>query len=254
MRHVKTALGLAVAVCLLGALAAPALAHEFVAKKFNTAPPFKLVAKSIEETKQTFVFGRRTLKCLKANGKGELGEEKASSLQVKLSYGKCGYYPIPTKEEEFIPAAVKGGMTIKFQVNGAGEFVGNGEGEELEYGTKAELLETAGKFSIGAGKYCSFIVPQQIVPAKAKTKPEEEFSAIAYSNDLIPVEQTPTKLKLFPDGFQHKIILSMDIKPFKFRYAEETQCFEHEEKVEFGNGQYKGELIIEIPSGNIEFK
>ena len=41
--------------------ATPALAHEFLAFKFNhtasEAEPFKTVSKSPEETKQVFVFG-----------------------------------------------------------------------------------------------------------------------------------------------------------------------------------------------------
>src|SRR5579859_1784431 len=179
MRHLKTAFGLVAAICLLGALAAPALAHEFVASKYNheasEVEPFKTATKSLEETKQTFVFGRRTLRCEKASGKGLITEDISSTLTTHLSFGKCGYYPIPTKEE-FIPASFKGGLTVGFKVDGAGEFLGNGEGEELEYGTKAELRETAGKFAIGAGKYCSFIIPEQVIPAKAIVKPEEEFS------------------------------------------------------------------------------
>jgi hypothetical protein len=257
MRHLKTALGMAAATCILGALAAPALAHEFVASKYNhtasPSEPFATHTKSLEETKQTFVFGRRTLRCEKATGKGVITEEKSSYISTHLVFSKCGYYPIPTKEE-YIPAAMKGGLSIKFKVDGAGEFEGNGEGEELEYGTKAELLETAAKFSIGAGKYCSFVIPTQIVPARAKVKPEEEYSQVKYSNDPVAVEETPTKLKLYPGGFQRKVLATFELKPFKYKYAEETQCFEHEEKVEFGSGNYKGELLTEVVGGNLEFK
>jgi hypothetical protein len=258
MRHLKTAFGLAAAICLLGALAAPALAHEFVASKYkheaSEVEPFKTTTKSLEETRQKFVFGRRTIECQKAIGKGIITEDVSSAISTHLVFGKCGYLPIPTKPEEFIPMSIKGGLGIKFKVDGAGEFEGNGEGEELEYGTKAELLETAAKFYIGAGKYCGIIVPQQTVPAKAKVKPEEEYSQVKYSNDLIPVEETPTKLKLFPGGFQHKLLLTFALQPFKYKYQEETQCFEHEEKVEFGSGQYKGELLTEVNGGNLEFK
>lgn len=256
MRHLKTALGLAAAVCLLGALAAPALAHEFVAFKYkheaSEAEPLKTASKAPEETLQTFVFGKRTIKCQKATGKGTLTSDVSNSLSTHLVYGKCGYYPIPTKEE-FIPATIKGGMSVKFIVNGAGEFEGNGEGEELEYGTKAELLETSATFRIAAGHYCTVVVPTQTVPARAKVKPDEEYAAVSYSNLAVPVEETPTKLKLYPGGFQHKVVMSFKLQPFKYKYAEETQCFEHEEKDEFSSGQYKGELISEVIGGNLEF-
>jgi hypothetical protein len=110
---------------------------------------------------------------------------------------------------------------------------------------------------ISAGHYCTFIIPQQTIPAKAIVKPEEEFSQVSYSNTEVKVEETPTKLKLYPGGFQHKVIFSYDLKPFKYRYKEETQCFEVEEleghKVEYAAGQFKGELISEVMGGNLEF-
>jgi hypothetical protein len=261
MRHLKTALGLAVAICLLGALAGPALAHEFVAFKYkheaSPAEPLKTVWKSTEETKQTFLFGSREIKCQKVTGKGEVTEDVSSKLSSHLVFAKCGYYPIKAKEE-FIPTSVKGGMSVNFKVDGAGEFEGNGEGEELEYGTKAELLETSTKIAITPGKYCTFIIPAQTVPAKAKVKPEEEYSTASYSNESIAEEETPAKLKEYPGGFQKKLIISFDLKPFKYQYGEETQCrtVEEEEghKTEYGSGQWKGEFLVEIPGANLEFK
>jgi hypothetical protein len=261
MRHLRTAVGLVATTCLLAVFAAPALGHEFVAFKFNhTASelePFKTTAKSPEETKQVFVFGSRTVKCGKAVGKGTLTSNNTTTVGVHIAFTKCGFYPKPTKEE-FIPGAIKGGLTVNFKVNGAGEFLGNGEGEELEYGAKAELLETATIVQIGAGHYCTFIIPQQTVPARAKVAPSEEFATIAYSNLAVPVESTPTKLKLYPGGFQHKVIFTYDLKPFKYRYKEETQCFEVEEleghKVEYGAGQWKGEVVTEVNGGNLEFQ
>ena len=257
MRHLRTAVGLVTATCAFAALATPALAHEFKATKFkhtaSKAEPFKSASKSPEGTKQVFVFGRRTIKCQGAMGKGLITAESSSVIGSHITFVKCGYTPIPTKEE-FIPATIKGGLTVNFKVDGAGEFEGNGEGEELEYGAKAELLETATTVAIGAGKYCTFIIPTQVVPAKAKVKPEEEFSTIKYSNLAVPVEETPTKLKLYPGGFQHKVVFTYALKPFKYQYKEETQCFENEEKIEFGAGGWSGELVTEVVGGNLEFK
>ncbi|HEX5224668.1 MAG TPA: hypothetical protein VFW29_06015 [Solirubrobacteraceae bacterium] len=264
----KTALGLAAAICLLGALAAPALAHEFVATKTGKTPseatPFKTKAVMEEGQFQTFVLAKRTIKCEKAVGKdvkvgetegatGGIVESPTKHLQVHLTMSKCGYYPQPTKLEHF-PAALKGGININFDVNGSGEFEGLSEGEELEYGVKAELLKTAAEVKIGTLKFCTFVIPEQTIPARAKLKPEEEFATVSYSNEAVPVEPTPTKLKLFPDGFQHKLVISYDLKPFKFKYGEETQCAEDEEKQEFGNGILQGELKDEVIGGNLEFK
>jgi len=268
MRHVKTALGLAAAICLLGALAVPALGHEFVARKTNKTPspatPLKTKAVMEEGQFQEFTLAKRLIKCAHATGKdvkpeeteggtGGIVESPTKTLQVHMTFGKCGYYPQVKKEEHF-PATVKGGINIKFDVNGSGEFEGLSEGEELEYGVKAELLKTAAEVKIGTLKFCTFIIPQQTIPARAKTKPEEEFATVSYSNEQEEVENTPTKLKLFPDGFQHKLVISYDLKPFKLKYAEETQCFEDEEKSEFGNGILKGEIKDEVVGGDLEFK
>jgi hypothetical protein len=251
--------GLLGAACLFGTTAAPALAHEFTAFRFNhtasPSEPFKTVTRGIEGTKYEFVFPRKTIKCEAAIGKGLMEENPTKSLQFHVAFSKCGYYPLASLEEHF-PATVKGGITIVFEVNGSAEFLGNGEGEELEYGVKAELKETATKIEIPAGKFCTFIIPTQPIPARAKLKPEEEFAVVSYSNTSTKVEETPTKLKLFPGGFQHKVIFSYDLKPVKFQFKEETQCFEDESnlghRVE-GNATFKGKLLSEVVSGNLEF-
>jgi hypothetical protein len=261
MRHLKTAFGLAVAVCLLGVMAGPALAHEFVASKYrkeaSEAEPFKQFLKTPEGVKQSFKFGRRLIKCGAATGKGVITSDVTSELSDHITFGKCGYYPIVTKEE-FIPASFREGMSVKFKVDGAGEFEANPEGEELEYGAKAEVLQTSGKIAIGAGKYCSFIIPTQTVPAKAVIHPEEEFSQITYSNEAVPVEETATNLKLYPGYLKHKVLITFNLHPFKYKYGEETQCKTVEEEeghaTEFGAGEWKGEFVAEVFGGNIEFK
>jgi hypothetical protein len=267
MRHVKTALGLAVAICLLGALAAPALAHEFLAFKYKhplPGEPLKTRAKTEEGTFQTFKLASKTIKCEKAAGRdvkpeetekgtGGIVESPTKNLQVHLSMSRCGYYPVITKPEHFA-ASLRGGININFVVNGSAEFEGKTEGEELEYGVKAEILKTSAELKIGASKFCTFIIPEQTIPARAKVKPEEEFSVVSYANEAIEVEQTPAKLKQFPDGFQHKLVISYNLKPFKFKFAEETQCFEDQEKTEFGSGDLSGEITDEAIGGNLEFK
>jgi hypothetical protein len=265
MRHLRTAVGLVATTCLLAVFAAPALGHEFVAFKFNhTASelePFKTNQKMPEGQEQTFIFGSKQIKCKVALGKGILTSNTTLTVGTKITFSKCGYHPLP-KEPEFIPATVKGGLTVNFKVDGAGEFLGNGEGEELEYGVKAELLETATTVVIGAGKFCTFIIPTQTIPARAKLKPEEEFSTIKYSNVGVPKENTPTNMKLYPglpgEPVQQKVLFTYNLKPFKYKFKEETQCFaDHEEggkPTEFAAGSWEGELLTEVISGNLTFK
>jgi len=257
MRHLKTAFGLVMAMCLLGATATTALGHEFVASKYKTEiseeTPVKTLGRSPEGTKQEFVFGPHIkLKCEKAFSKGLITEAVSTVFKTHVVYGKCGFYPFAGTEEHF-PATVKGGVSINFKVNGAAELEGNESGEELEYGTKAELLETSAVFKVPAGKFCTVVIPTQTVPARAIKKPEEEFSDVTYSNTSVKVEETPTKLKLYPGGFQHKVIFTLNLKALKFKYAEETQCFEDETKQEGGTGTMKGEMVQEVSGGNLEF-
>jgi len=256
MRHVKTALGLVVAVCLLGVMTAPALAHEFNASKYKhtiAGEEFKTAAKIVPETLMSFVFTKYKIKCGAAYGKGLITAPVSTEMDTHLIFGKCGYYP--TTGPEHIPASIKGGVGLGLKVNGAAELEGNESGEELEYGTKAELRETAATFAIPAGKYCTVIVPQQVVPAKAVVHPEEEFVGfVKYSNDPVTlVEPTATQLKLFPGGVQHKIIVSLTLKQIKWKFAEGTQCFEDEKAVEGQGGLISGELVQEVVGGNLEF-
>jgi len=255
MRHAKSALGLAMTAILLGALAVPAYAHEFAASKYKVAiseeTPVKTVAKSSEETFQEFTLGKFKLKCGRAGGKGSITSPSSTDLSMHVTYSKCGYYPIPTQELK-IGATIKGGISYDLKVNGAAELEGNESGEELEYGTKAELRETAATFKISASKFCTIIVPQQIVPARAIKHPEEEFSFVSYANIGVPVEATATHEKMFPGLVQHKVVITLALKQIKFKYAEETQCGELE-KTEGASGTVKGELTTEVVGGNLEF-
>jgi hypothetical protein len=261
MRHLRTAVGLVAAICLLAVAAAPALAHEFKASKYKVTPseatPLKVKAKSLEETKQVITLGPRVFKCLKATGSGILTEEFTKAVTTHVVFGQCGFYSVPNpKNEEKIGASIKGGLTVVWKVDGAAEFEGNGEGEELEYGLKFELLETATTVKIGASKLCTFIIPAQTIPAKAKVKPEEEFSVVSFSNEGFPVEETATNAKLYPGFIKHKVLFTYNVKPIKYKFAEETQCFEHAEeegKKTEGTGRWEGQLLTEVVGGNIEF-
>jgi len=251
-----------VGICLFGAMTASAFAHEFVASKYkhtiSEVEPVKTVSKAAEEEElQEFNFGRYHVICRLLHGKGLITEPVSSTLTTHVNYSKCGYFPGGKKEAELgfigFGAQITGGITFALEVNGAAELVGNESGEEFEYGTKAELRETSALIKITNRKYCTLIIPTQTVPAVAVKKPEGEYSAVTYSNDPVAVEETPTKLKMFPGGFQHKLIISLQLKAIKFRFNEETQCGEHEPKIEKGGGLISGGMTMEIPGGNLEF-
>ncbi len=262
MRHLKTAFGLAAAMCLFGVMATSAFGHEFTTFKFNhvisEAEPVKSTAKAPEEEElQELNFARYHVYCRGVKGKGLITESPSTTLTTHLAYSKCGYYPGGKAEAEAgwlgLGAQVKGGLTIALRVNGAASLEGNEEGEEFEYGTKAELRETSAEIKIPGRKYCTLIIPTQVLPAAAVHNPEGTFSAVAYSKGGEAKPETPQNLNKYPGYFQHKLIVTLNLKAIKFRFNEETQCGEFEPKIEKANGILAGNLQMEVPGGNLEF-
>ncbi len=260
MRRARMAFGLAIAVCALGAMAVPALAHEFVASKYkhtiSPGEPVKTAGKSPEEEEgiQTFKFGKYNIKCAKAISKGVFEEPTQKIFTTTLKFSRCGYYPI-VKNEVHFAASMPKGITMKFIVNGAVGIEGNGEGEEEEYGVnKIEVLETAATVKIPSAKFCTINIPTQQLPVASVKKPEGEYSDAIYSNLPVPIENpTMGQLKVWPGGIKHKVIFAISLKAMKFKFAEESQCGEDEEKTEYSAGTYSGTLIQEVPGGNLEF-
>jgi hypothetical protein len=264
MRHMKTLFGLAVAVCVLCATAAPALAasKNFAAsipgKSISPEKPAKASGKS--EERQQFTFGTKFIfRCQQspfpesrsvgatALSKATISEETSTELEVSTQFSKCGRYASLTTEE-FTPAVIKGKLTVVYHVNGFGEVVGNGEGEELEYGKEphVEVLETALSIKVAAAKQCTILIPAQTVPVKAIKHPEDEFSAAVYSNAFVP-----TSKKGFVNNERETLVIANEFKNMKYRFAEETQCGVDQPKEQGTEGVYKGTLNLEIPTGNL---
>jgi hypothetical protein len=260
-----------VAMCLLGVMASSALAHEFLASKYHVTPseatPLHLLGKTAPpeeeqinkgtgEGVQSFTFGKYPIKCEKGTSKGLITSSPTDELNVKTTYAKCGYYPIKGQSEH-VPATIKGGIAWKLIVNGAAKLEPKEEAEELEYGpeSKIVILPTSFQVKITAGKFCTINVPEQELPAKAIKSPNEEYNALTYSNEEFEIEnQTPSRLRLFPGGIQHRLVVAADLTKVKFKFGEETQCFEDEPKEELNSGIIKGVQTYEVVSGNIEYK
>jgi hypothetical protein len=272
MRHIKMACGLAVAVGTLGASVAPALAAS-ASSNFIASIPHRTIspehtAKTSGKTEesQTFKFNNVKIVCqvFKAGSlqytkegpaaltAGVVSEELSTTLEVTIHFQKCGRIirdvPAEPKEDEYVPANFKGKVTIIYHVNGFGEILGNGEGEELEYGKgkNATIRETAATFKIAPAKQCTVIIPEQTVPIKAIKHPEEEFSAATYSNVF-----TPTVRRGFVNNEKESLEISNAFKGLTYHFAEETQCGEDEKSNQGTNGSYTGNLNLEIPTGNL---
>jgi len=265
MRNVRLVGGLAAAVCVLAVGAAPAMAHEFEASKSG-----KTVGKGFEEIivekgvtpefeparMQEWRLGAFRILCYKATGAGEVEEGASETFTTTTKYSKCGWYP--QKNTLHVAAAFsKTGITVIYHANGYTEAVGNGEGEEYEL-KKAEVLESAAYIKISSTKLCKIVIPAQTIPVRAIKHPEEEFSSAVFSN----IETPATNMKLFPSGFQTRLVIANEFKKMKFKYAgEETQCtsapeFEKlsEENGGGSTGVYKGSLEERLPTGNLSWK
>jgi hypothetical protein len=267
MRHIRMALGVAVAACALCIAALPALAAtptNFVAnipnKRISPEHPAKFSGKT--EEPQVFKFGSATtISCQHfafpekyEEGKtavtsGKVESETPTELEVGVHFEKCGYLTKDDKEEpeksKFVPAKFKGKLTIDYHINGFVKLEGNGEGEEQEY-AKATIRETAATFKVPAGKLCTVIIPEQTLPVKAEKDPTGEFTAFVPSNVF-----TPTSKKGFVNGEKESLLLENNFKGMLYRFAEETQCNVDEPHESGTLGTYTGSLPVEIPAGNI---
>jgi hypothetical protein len=266
MRHIKLVGGLAVAVCVLAVSAAPVMAHQFVASKtgktngkgFEEIPVERGVAPEFEPARmQEWRLGAFRILCYKATGAGEVTEGTSETFTTTTKYSKCGWYPQGTNTLHVAASFSKTGVTVIYHANGYTEAVGNGEGEEYEF-KKAEVLETAAFIKVSSTKLCKIVIPAQTIPVRAIKFPNEEFSSAVFSN----IETPATNLKLFPSGFQKRLVISNEFKKMKFKYAgEETQCTtapEFEKLSEEGGGGvtgvYKGQLEERLPAGDLSWE
>jgi hypothetical protein len=266
MRHIKLAYGLAVAACAVCVAAVPAFGasveSNFIAniphKAITPAVPAKTSGKT--EEPQTFKFGNVTIICQHFNfpekyqtgatalTTGKVEEEVFKTIEVGIHFAKCGRIVTPNPEpskDQFVGATFKGKITIIYHVNGFGEIIGNGEGEEEEF-AKATIKETAATFVSSTQKLCKVIIPEQVVPVKAVKHPEEEFAAASFSNVF-----TPTIRKGFVNNEKESLVINNNFKSLEYKFGEETQCGEDENKTIGTTGVYKGTLNLEIPAGNL---
>lgn len=62
-----------------------------------------------------------------------------------------------------------------------------------------------------------------------------------------------TKLKPYPSGFQHKLVIANEFKGMNFGIEEAGLCEEFE-NTEGKGARYDGTLQVEVPGGNIGYE
>jgi hypothetical protein len=245
MRSVKMTFGLAAAVCALCVAAVPAMAHEFsfniANKTISEATPAKIRGGS-EET-QEFRLGAFTFTCEKTVVRGKATAPEQDTLYNEVKFSKCITYLLPEKSHEKLPFTVrfKGPFDLRYHANGFAESGGESESE-------VDLVNPGPVVATVVGTKCLINYPPQTIPVKAEKKPLEEYSVAVFS----PTEVASTKIKLFPSGFQHKLVIT-NVFTHLITETEEGKCEEFN-KTESKTGYYKGSFTEEVIGGNVNFE
>lgn len=275
MRHIRMAVALAAAASALGVATAPAMAHEFFASRLPKPLSEEALGKTKglgigstelggEERNQELTFGAFHIDCAVRTAAQTIGEGAVTwptspVFATELKFSKCltevsaGLFKAGLSTSFNVNPETKKSEPVKFvyHVNGFAE-LGAGETE-----SEVELGSGSASFKI-SGKLCNIEWPAQTVPAKAIIKPEEQFSAVTYSNKEVPVEAT--KIKQFPTLFKNRLVISNNFTTMLWSYTE-GQCLGEGGfgkgtggKTEAKSGIYRGAIEEELDAGNIGFR
>lgn len=219
------------ALCSLAVAASPAMAAgTFV----SSGGPSK--GKGEE---QEFKLGpfRITCKAVAAKG-GETTPLTSTTFATSLKFKGCtteakvGGQPIHLKTKFVTPLA------LEYHNNGFAE-----AGSELEEkGGEATLAGGSIELKINSIK-CLITLPEQTIPSKAVKKPNGEYTAASYSNES------------FTQGKRtfNKLLIENEFSGMLFEYGE-GQCEEFKlSEEERKGGKYVGEVLEEVPHGNLEY-
>jgi hypothetical protein len=245
MRSVKMTFGLAAAVCALCVAAVPAMAHEFTFnianKTISEETPARIKGGS-EET-QEFRLGQFTFTCEKTQVVGKVTGPESATLYNEVKFSKCITYLHPEKSTEKLPFQVrfKNAFDLLYHANGFAESGGESESE-------VNLVNPGDVVATVAGTKCLINYPPQTIPVRAVKYPLEEFSSAVFS----PIEVASSKIKAFPSGFQHKLVITNTFTHL-ITETEEGKCSEFEH-AESKTGYYKGSFTEEVVGGNVNFE
>ena len=248
MRSVRMILGLAVVVCALGALTAPAFAkaEAFVA---NASGSTKGHGEAGEMAIGPYKFPNGCEKELKSKGNVVAGESETFFQEVK--FNKCiAKRKVGGGIEE--PVSVSFTLGLEFHANGFAE-TGEGAGVKI---TPATV-----KFK-GKKSYCEVNIPAQFIPGQAEKKPEKGYEAFSYTTEIEKLEGS--QAKKFGE-FRERLAIEWEFKGLnanvpvtetcEYKNGEEGGKFNPVTKeVEFGGGKMEGELEeITLKTGNLKF-
>jgi hypothetical protein len=276
MRRVRVVLGLAAVVCAFGALSAPAFAAKEKPKavfgKFvaSTSGPLKGIG-SVEALKlgpYTFTGKEETAGqgsfgpicgSLKSKGMVEAGESE--DLLQNLTFKNCiAYRKI---EHSQVKEEVKVNLKLALEFHSNHSAIA-GKSEESE----AHILPGSSVTFKGRKSSCVVVIPEQTLPIKAETKPEEEFETAGYETEeeslagekRLEAKYGPVRKRLDIEMAFKKIKSLMQVTPecvypkSENGPGEEGSYNKETNNVEFDNGVLEAEVEeITLKNGNIAF-
>jgi hypothetical protein len=124
------------------------------------------------------------------------------------------------------------------------------EGATVLAGGTAEIKVPTGVTEEFEKSQCVIKWPAQTLPKKAEKKPNEEFAAVGFANATTPKKVS----KNFPDGLQHLITVSNELKGIKYEFeGEPCEEWGREEGSEGANGTYFGSFPVAVGGGNLSY-
>ncbi|HTZ65320.1 MAG TPA: hypothetical protein VMB51_14545 [Solirubrobacteraceae bacterium] len=253
MSKSKTALGLAVAVCAFGVVAAPALAFgKFYASTTGTT-------KGAGEA-ETLKVGPYKITCenpIKAKGQ-VTSTEPAESFYTEVKFRGC--------ETVVKPAGGSGIEEIKkIGLNLGMEFLSNYSAKVGE-GESEAVIKPGSEVSVKAhGGKCTVVIPEQRLPLKQKEGVEYE-AAVPETVDIAgPFEEGTRQFEKYGE-FRTGLSFEINLKKIrsyitpndKCRYKEESEEGKYNPEtgnVEFNGGLFVGDLEeIALQGGNLSFE
>jgi hypothetical protein len=244
MRHLRITFGLALTAGVLAVAAAPALAAPVfkasaVGKEYSEAEPGTTKGLQVTETEQEFNFGGLIIRCPKATAKGQVAWSSSKTLAQEVKFIKCSTIAREGTGKTLLLATSITPTDFVFHANGFAE-TGTEFASEAEISGGKALMKISGV----RGK-CVIAWPAQTIPVRAIKHPEEEFSAVTYSNNEFARPLSP---KLFPSGFQTRLVISSELKGMKWEVAEGCENFETTK----GTGRFIGAIEVQVVGGNLE--
>lgn len=240
-------LAAAVAAITLAVMAVPAGARK---KAAQTTVAHKFIGSENVEARvaatgeQEFAFKPFAVTCEKAKSSkaGQATTWPSESLFTVVKYSGCtATSSLPGMEELELKAKFLTPVDLNFNADG---YVEAGAEGKLSEGK----LQNAGEIEIAlSGPFkCTIDVEPGVFPANGGVKPGKTFEVAKYANEEVKVEKG-SKVSV-----KHKVAITTAIT--KMAYELEGEFCEALDKTEGKAGTYTGDLLAELPKGNLSWE